>query len=211
MYFGVVNTGYSTSFFTPTILNQLGFTAIRAQVMSIPVYFAAAVCALVVALLTDGLKHRYSLCMIGVLVGTVGYSLLLAQQVLAVSVRYFAVYLITCGGYITQPVVVAWLANNEAGHYKRAVSSAFQISVGNIGGIIASNIYLSWQAPTYVIGYAVSLGLLWLCGLACTIFLVGLWWENRLRDQGKRDHRQQLPPEEIANLGDDHPRFRFTY
>ena len=36
MYLGIVNTGYSTSFFTPTILSQLGWTSIRAQVMSIP-------------------------------------------------------------------------------------------------------------------------------------------------------------------------------
>jgi hypothetical protein len=36
MYFGIVNTGYATSFFTPTILRQLGWTSVRAQVINIP-------------------------------------------------------------------------------------------------------------------------------------------------------------------------------
>lgn len=179
--------------------------------MSIPIYVAAAICALVVALLTDGLKHRYGFCMAGVLVATIGYSLLLAQQWLSVPIRYFAIYLVTCGGYITQPVALAWLSNNQAGHYKRAVSTGIQIGLGNIGGIIASNIYLNWEASAYTTGYGVSLGLIWLCGIGCNVFLYGLRRENLRRDQGKRDNLYLLPPEELNNLGDDYPGFRFTY
>jgi len=47
IYMGIVQTGYATSFFTPTILKQLGWTSIRAQVMSIPIYIAATACALI--------------------------------------------------------------------------------------------------------------------------------------------------------------------
>lgn len=32
-----------------------------------------------------------------------------------------------------------------------------------------------------------------------------------MREQGKRDHRLNLPDDEKTNLGDDHPSFRFTY
>lgn len=39
----------------------------------------------------------------------------------------------------------------------------------------------------------------------------GLWWENRQRTAGKRDWRLQLPEDEVTNLGDDYPHFRFTY
>ena len=211
MYFGVVNTGYSTSFFTPTILKQLGWTSVRAQVLSIPVYIVAAVVALLTALCTDYLRHRYAFCMFGVLVATIGYVILLAQRSVAVSVRYFAVYLITTGGYITQPVTLAWLSNNMGGHYKRSISSAMQIGLGNAGGIVASNIYITGQAPTYPVGFGVSLGMLWLCGIACTAFLAGLWMENRKRDRGERDERFGLPKEELENSGDDHPNFRFGY
>jgi MFS family permease len=43
MYFGVVNTGYATSFFIPTILHEMGYTAITSQVRSIPIFCVAAV------------------------------------------------------------------------------------------------------------------------------------------------------------------------
>jgi hypothetical protein len=50
MYIGIVTTSYSGSFFTPTILRQLGWTAIRAQIISIPIFIFATVCTLVVAM-----------------------------------------------------------------------------------------------------------------------------------------------------------------
>ena len=179
--------------------------------MSIPIYIAAAVISLMVAFCTDKLKHRYAFTMLGVFVATIGYVLLLAQSTLNNGVKYFAVYLITIGGYITQPVVLTWLNNNMAGHWKRSISSAMQIGIGNCGGIVASNIYIKEQAPYYPVGYGISLALLWLCGIACTIFVCGLWLENRRRDQGRRDDRLDLPLEQVDNLGDDHPHFRFTY
>lgn len=97
------------------------------------------------------------------------------------------------------------------GHLKRGVSSALQIGVGNCGGIIASNIYLQKQKPRYPVGFGVSLGLVWLCGCSAIVFLVLIKLENKWRSQGRRDHRLNAPSEEVDNLGDDHPSFKFTY
>lgn len=211
MYLGVNNTGYSTSFFTPTILRQLGWTAVRAQVLSIPIYVVAAVTCLVSAFLTDRLRHRYAFAMLGVVIASVGYIVLLAQESVSVGARYFAVYLVMAGGYITQPITLVWLSNNMGGHYKRSINAAMQIGFGNLGGIVASNIYITKQEPRYPVGYGVSLALLWLCGTACTVLAVGLKLENQKRERGERDARLSLAKEEVENLGDDHPRFRFTY
>ena len=211
MYLGVNNTGYSTSFFTPTILNQLGWTAVRAQVLSIPIYVVAAVTCLISAFLTDRLRHRYAFAMLGVVIASVGYIILLAQGSVSVGVRYSAVYLVMAGGYITQPITLVWLSNNMGGHYKRSINAAMQIGFGNCGGIIASNIYLTDQRPRYPVGYGVSLALIWMCGLACTVFVIGLRLENKRRERGERDARLSLAKEEVDNLGDDHPAFRFTY
>ena len=211
MYLGVNNTGYSTSFFTPTILSQLGWTAVRAQVLSIPIYIVAAVTCLISALLTDRLRHRYAFAMLGVVTASIGYIILLAQGSVSVGTRYFAVYLVMAGGYITQPITLVWLSNNMGGHYKRSINAAMQIGFGNFGGIIASNIYLTNQKPRYPVGYGVSLALIWVCGIACTVFAIGLRLENKRRERGERDARLGLPKEEAENLGDDHPKFRFTY
>lgn len=100
MYLGLVNTGYGSSFFTPTILSQLGptWTPVRSQVMSIPIYIVATVLALGTALLTDRLKHRFAFILIGCCVASAGYAILLSMTHVPVGARYAALFLITGGG-----------------------------------------------------------------------------------------------------------------
>ena len=110
-----------------------------------------------------------------------------------------------------------------SGHYKRAISSAMMVGFGNAGGIVASNIFISAEAPAYPTGYGTTLGLLWLCkirndhsriphkistdhfasslgALLCTAFLIGVMLENKKRDRGERDYRLEGP--DADNLGD---------
>jgi hypothetical protein len=205
----------------------LGYTSKEAQVYSIPIFsefraghfvrfsptnpakVVAAVFCLLTAIATDRLRHRYAFCIFGICVATTGYGILLRQADVPVGARYAALFLIVTGGYMTQPVTIAWLNNNMSGHYKRSVSSAMQIGFGNAGGIVASNIFITSEQPAYPTGYGTSLALIWLCGLACTAFLIGVRAENRMRDKGARDYR--FGEQDADNLGDDHPHFRFTY
>ncbi|KAF2169761.1 hypothetical protein M409DRAFT_64778 [Zasmidium cellare ATCC 36951] len=210
MYFGIVNTGYATSFFTPTIIAQLGYKAEQAQVRSIPIFIVATVFCVATAYLTDRLKHRYAFTLLGCLVATVGYAILLAQKHgVPAGVQYFAIFLIVTGGYMCQPVTLAWVSNCMGGHYKRSISSAVMVGFGNAGGIVASNVFITSEAPGYPTGYGVSLGLVWICAAACLTLLIGNILENRKRERGERDWR--LEEEDADNLGDDHPHFRFSY
>ncbi|CAI9625970.1 mfs general substrate transporter [Alternaria burnsii] len=207
-YFGIVNTGYAGSFFTPTIVKELGYTSAAAQVRSIPIFVVATITAVITAWLTDRLRHRYWFCIFGLVVASIGYIMLLAQGNLSAGVKYFALFLIVPGGYITQPVVLVWMSNLVSGHYKRSVSSAMQVGFGNLGGIVASNIFLQSEMPTYPTGYGVSLGMLWICASACTALFFMVKWENAKRERGERDGR--LQEVDADNLGDDHPMFRLT-
>jgi len=76
---------------------------------------------------------------------------------------------------------------------------------------VASNVFISTQAPQYPVGYGVSLAMLLMCGTACTVFFFGLRMENKKRDRGGRDYRFAEGEAALANMGDDHPEFRFTY
>ncbi|KXT14004.1 hypothetical protein AC579_8863 [Pseudocercospora musae] len=210
MYFGIVNTGYATSFFTPTIITQLGYRAEAAQVRSIPIFIVATVFCLLTAYLTDRLRHRYSFTLLGCIIATIGYSILLNQSRVPTGIQYMAIFFIVTGGYMCQPVTLAWVNNCMSGHYKRSVSSAMMVGFGNAGGIVASNIFLTSEQPGFKTGYGVSLGLVWVCAVACLVLLLGVRWENGKRERGERDWRLE-DAETRDNLGDDHPRFRFTY
>ncbi|KAK0658117.1 putative transporter [Lasiodiplodia hormozganensis] len=209
MYFGIVNNGYATSFFIPTIIKEMGYTSSRAQVLSIPIFVVATVVALIIAVCTDKLQHRYGFCLLGVVVASVGYVLLLCQDHISVGVKYFALFVIVSGGYITQPVTLTWISNCMSGHYKRSIAAAMQVGFGNCGGIVASNIYITSEAPHYRTGYGTSLGLLWVCAVMCTVLFFGVTRENRKRDRGERDYRLENDIDK-DNLGDDHPHFRFA-
>lgn len=186
----------------------MGHAAERAQVLTIPVFVVATICCLTAAFLADRMRHRYGFTMVGVVITTVGYILLLCQRTVPTNVRYFALFLLVSGGYITQPVLLGWLSNTMSGHYKRSVSSAVQIGFGNLGGIVASNVFLTREAPEYWTGYGVSLGMVWVTGISCTVFYFLLLRENKRRDRGERDHRLQGP--DANNLGDDHPHWRYA-
>lgn len=146
--------------------------------------------------------------MLGLVIASTGYIMLLAQTHLSAGVKYFALFLIVPGGYITQPIVLVWMANVVSGHYKRSVSSAMQVGLGNLGGIVASNVFFKSEAPRYATGYGVSLGMLWVCGAACTGLYFLVKRENGMRERGERDWR--LEEADADNLGDDHPHFRLT-
>ncbi|KAL8798841.1 MAG: hypothetical protein Q9182_006344 [Xanthomendoza sp. 2 TL-2023] len=210
-YFGSAENGYSGFFFTPTILKQLGWTAVKAQLYSIPPYALSALAVVLIATASDRLRHRYTFILLGIAITTIGYSILLAQHHVAIAVRYLAIYLWTIGGFIYQPLLLVWLQNNLGGHYKRGIGAAMQIGLGNLGGILASNVYIAGQAPTFHVGFGTSVACQWLTGVASTVFFVGLVRENRTRERGGRDYRYNLPQAEQENLGDEHPSFRFVY
>jgi len=220
MYTGVTTSGYATALFVPTIVNSLGYSGVESQVHSIPIWIVAAVVTFATSILTDRLRHRYAFIMFGVAFASIGYIILLCQGPLAkphhpqiglsVRVRYMAVFFVCTGTYISQPVAIVWLANNLSGHYKRAIGLAVQVGFGNIGGIIASNIFQTNQSPHFYVGYSVSLGMLLFGGIMATVLAVGLTMENKKREGGERAHRLHLDQHELGNLGDDDPRFRFS-
>lgn len=214
VYMGVGITGYATTFFLPTILREFGWTARAAQVHTIPVYAAAAVGMVTVAYLSDRLRHRYAFVMLSCVVCTIGYGMLLGQgqgsEGLSSAAKYGAVFLVAVGGFVGTPIALAWLANNVAGHWKRSFSSAIQVALGNIAGIVAALIFREDQAPRYQTGYGTCVAMVWLGAVAATLLFTGMRIENKLRDAGRRDDRLARPKEEVDNMGDYHPAFRFT-
>ncbi|KAJ4169781.1 hypothetical protein NW754_005929 [Fusarium falciforme] len=210
MYMGIGTTGYAGVFFMPTILLEFGWKAEEAQVQTIPVYVLSAGVMLLSAWGSDRLKHRYGFVLTGACIATIGYAMLLEQGGKSRDYKFAAVFLINAGGYIATPICLAWLQNNLSGHWKRSFGSALQVTLGNVAGIIGANIFLVKESPTYKTGYGTALGMMWMGTLAATLMFGFMWRENRKRDAGDRDERLSLPEEDLRNMGDWHPSFRFT-
>lgn len=206
---GFTVSGLSMSFFLPGVLTDFGWTSTAAQIYTVPVYMFALALTLLMAWSSDKLKHRYTFLILCLAMSTIGYGLALGQEHLSRGVKYLGCFLIAGGGLCASPLCIVFLANNEAGHWKRGVSSAAQVSCGGIAGVIGASVFLQREKPLYTTGYGVGLGMVWVAGLSATAMAVLMSWENRQRNSGRRDVRLSWPSEKLEGMGDYHPRFRY--
>jgi len=178
---------YAFALFLPSIIAELGFTANRANLLSIPVFVYACAMTIFVGFMADRSRARakYNLICFGM--GIVGASILIGSRNAALS--YVAVYILGGGIYPLIPNTAAWVANNVEGAYKRGVTIAMVVGFGNINGAVSSNIYRAKDAPWYRFGHSFMLGYLTL-GFICTLIMAwGLKRENMRRASGERGER----------------------
>jgi len=159
------------------------------------------------AIMSDYFAHRFIFAFIPTLIAIIGFVILLVPT-LRTSVYYGALFLAAAGAYTAMPVIICWYNTNLGGHHKRSVGSAWQIGFGNIGGIIATYVFLPDTAPRFVLGKSICIGFMGLCLFSLVVYFVGCAWENRRRDRGVGEQRG-LSEEEMSRLGDAHPDFRF--
>jgi len=197
---------YSFSLFLPSILTGLGYKAVHAQLLTVPPNFLAFLTVLAVAYISDKIKRRGILILIGFTVAAAGYIMQLASD--RPGVKYGGTFLVAAGAFPCSPLVLAWLGNNLAPHYIKATGLGFQVAIGNCGAFVATFTYLSQDAPRYVTGHSINLGAIGLVLILTTCNLVYIKWENKARASGKRDDR--LARAEGTELGYKHPHFRYT-
>jgi hypothetical protein len=107
----------------------------------------------------------------------------------------------------------AKLPTNSPRYGKRTTSTGLQLTLGNASGVMSAFIYPASDAPGYTRGHAVTLSMV---GLGTAIYAFMWWWyrrENDRRDEGTMSGRRRwegLTEEELMELGDDSPRYRYT-
>ncbi|KAJ5167618.1 uncharacterized protein N7482_003212 [Penicillium canariense] len=211
IYMGADGSLYAFSLFVPTIINELvSYSAIRAQLLSVPPYAAAAILTITIGFIADRTRQR-GLCNIGVsLLGMVGFAMLLGCE--SPGARYAGTFLGAMGIYPAIANTISWSSNNTEGVYKRGVSLGFIIGWGNLNGIVSSNIYRANDKPRYYPGHGVVLAylVLFLFGGSVVQYVL-LRRENRKRRRGDRDQWiAGLDPGQIELLGDKRPDFIYT-
>lgn len=102
----------------------MGYTSAMSQILTIPIFACATIVAIGTAFATDKLRHRFSFVILGVVVGSTGYAIMLNMRSVSVGVRYLACFLITTGGYISQPITLAWLSNQVRIRNRNEASSS---------------------------------------------------------------------------------------
>ena len=132
VYWGFNCPIYGVSLFLPTIIKDLGYTNTTAQLLTVPVYVAAAITTILVAWFADRKKIRSPFIIVALFVQLIGFIMCISTG--HAGVTYAGIFIAACAMYPTLPSDIIWLGNNLEGSYKRAVGMAIQIGLGNFAG-----------------------------------------------------------------------------
>ena len=210
-YFGLIIPSYGYAYFAATIIKQMGYTAVSAQQHSVYPWVCAFGVINVVAFISDRFKRRLPFAIGTCIMAIVGLAMILGATH-SPKVRYAGCFLTASGLYTAMPMVVCWAALNNGSHIRKSVGTAWQIGFGNIGGIIATFIFLAKDAPVYKPGLATSIaGVCFsiLCSLAY-FFVCHRMNQVKQTDAYKQDFNA-MPEREQINAGDINPNFVYLY
>lgn len=120
-------------------------------------------------------------------------------------VSYVGTFFAAAGIYPSVALGLSWPAVNVSGQTKRATANAMQITIGNVGAVIGTQLYRPSDAPRYVVGHAVALAY-----LVANLAVVAVIWGVHSRINKRRETgAQQGQKYEGQWLGDEDPRWRF--
>ncbi|KAH7882598.1 MFS general substrate transporter [Phlebopus sp. FC_14] len=211
---------YGITYFLPTIINNFGYSTSITQLLTIPPYVLATIVLLVFAHYSDKCGMRSPFIFASQFIALAGYAINISNA--SSGVKYFGIYLCVIGSYAASPGCVSWMANNLGGKYKRAIGVALEVTMGNVGGAIACNIFRTQDEPRYIPGFGVEMALLCLGLVINPIIALTYKRINARRDAAARDagvrekegDRTGLPDKgvEVGEfLGDRAPTFRYTH
>lgn len=210
VYFSIITPLYGISLFLPSIINGFGYNAAISELLTVPPYICATLVLLVFALWSDRIRLRSPFILAGLVMCLIGFAINISD--VAVGVKYFGTFFCVSGSYAAFPGIIAWLGNNLSGQYKRGVGMALHIGIGNFGGAIASNIYLSSDEPRYILGHAIELMFVGIGFVFLPITVLAYQRVNARRDVQQREMEKEnkFTEEELRKMGDRAPDFRYT-
>jgi Na+/proline symporter len=148
--------------------------------------------------------------MVAALTAIIGYCILLGNTdpTHRPGVSYAGVFFAAAGIYPAVALTLSWPAVNVSGQTKRAVACGLQITIGNLGAVIGTQLYRNEDPPRYIVGHSVALGY-----LVGNIVVTGTIWLLLNSINKKRDAKAAQGNGEAWDgvwRGDKDERWRFT-
>jgi len=142
------------------------------------------------------------------LVGAIGY--LVQALVHTDGVRYFATYLVCGGVFPAVALTFTWVTDNQGSASKRGAGLIIFGMIGQTGSIAGSRFFPKEEGPYYTKGMAISAALLCVAAILAQILSLTMRIENRRRDREYGVVDPNEVPDDVTDVGDAHPKFRFV-
>jgi dipeptide/tripeptide permease len=181
MYFSCNVAFSSLPVFLPTILKEMGFSAVNAQGLSAPPYFLSFLVTVATPYIADRTQQRGIMITILTIIGGVGYVVLATSK--TVAGRYTAIFLVACGVFPAIANILPWVLNNQGSDERRGAGIIMLNFIGQCGPLLGTRMYPSREGPYYVKGQAVCAAFMFFCTLLAITLRTILAWENGKLDK----------------------------
>ncbi|KAL4973975.1 major facilitator superfamily domain-containing protein [Aspergillus desertorum] len=195
--------------FLPTIIQHMGYTSINAQGLSAPPYFVSFLFCVTAAIFSDRYGRRGLVIVFFSTIGMIGYLILAAvQDESKVGLRYFGIWLATCGAFPALCINITWLLNNQGGDSKKGAGMALLAVLGQCSSFVSSTVFPDSEGPFYIRGCAIGCALTGCMALMAGGLCFRLSYENKKRDRlyGPVTDNVRI---DVTAEGDANPRFRY--
>ncbi|KAL7284659.1 hypothetical protein ACG7TL_001956 [Trametes sanguinea] len=178
------NVGVATiSYFLPTLINELGFSPLSSQGLTVAPYAVGWFMVFFQAWHSDRTRDRGYHIMLSTAISCIGYIVLAALAGKGTSARmiggrYVALFLVVGGNYSLFPLVMSWAANVFSPTSKRGVGTAFIVSISNCVSIASPQIYFDAEED-FRDGHAIAAACLFASFLAAFLLRTRLAYLNR--------------------------------
>ncbi|GAB0136829.1 hypothetical protein EsDP_00005117 [Epichloe bromicola] len=147
------------SYFIPTITVMLGYTTVKAQYMTVPIYAVASVGLNILAWSSDRTQDRRWHITAALALGFL--SSVVCAIVQAPVVRYVMLCFLATGIWSALPLILSWASNTiSLPPEKRAIVLALVNAFGNFSSVYGSRIWPEEDNPAFHIGFGVTAGFL---------------------------------------------------
>ncbi|KAJ4990297.1 major facilitator superfamily transporter [Stagonosporopsis vannaccii] len=161
--------------FLPTIVRDMGFSALTAQALTAPPYLVAFAAVLLTAHYSDTLQSRSPFIIAHALLACAAYTALAVlghMQSPDPLARYLALYPAISGFFCVITVVITWTINNQATDSAKGTGMAVLNVIGQFGPLVGTSLFPGEEGPWYVRGMAVCAG----CMGGVAVVAGGLRW-----------------------------------
>lgn len=198
---------FSMAYFSPTIVQGVGYKGIETQLYSVPPYVVSTALSLAACYWSDHIHMRGPFLIFSALLSVVGYSLYLGSK--NPKVRYASLFFQVSGAYVSAPLTSTWMPNNLAPFYRRVTGIVCGFIVTNCGGILSTWLFPNSERPNYVRGTSVLLALCigMIIFSALNMVYLGIMNRKRRRAGGFDENGPRL--DDQALLGDKSVHFKF--
>jgi hypothetical protein len=167
------------SSFLPALVKTMGYTAVQAQLMTVPVYAVAFVATLFFTNMTDRTSMRGPWLMFLAASSTIGLIILIAVKTNHAA-RYAGICLAAMGMYPSVMIITTWLAINTRNYTHRATGSAVTNMIAQ--SIVAGSVQAFTTPPYYFVGLKLALAFTAAMVPVAAFGSLYVTWVNRKKD-----------------------------